>query len=125
LVVLDGTYSVLATTTGSAAFVYEALPSTQTNIYADVDVDMVSSQGTSNLLRLRASGGSSIVGLNAQKSGRIVVKDFFTTKSVRSSAASIGTGSWHDLQLHARINGFASTVEVWLDGSRVSDLSGT
>ena len=44
------------------------------------------------------------------------------TASNTVSAATIGAG-WHVLELHLGINGTASTVEVWLDGTRVDDLS--
>jgi hypothetical protein len=32
---------------------------------------------------------------------------------------------WHVLELHLRVSGATSLVEVWLDGALVSDLSGT
>ena len=40
------------------------------------------------------------------------------------SVTGVSGSAWHELQLHARVNGKASTTEVWLDGARVDDLSG-
>ena len=123
-VVFDGSWAGRATTTGPAVDVYKALPSAQSDLYADVHVKLISGRGTVHSLRFVTATGMPVVGLAMKPSGQLILRDFITKTSVTSTITAT-PASWHDFQLHATVNGAASTAEVWLDGAKVTSLSGT
>jgi hypothetical protein len=47
------------------------------------------------------------------------------TGATRTSATAIAMGQWYTAQVHLRVNGTNSEIEVWLDGLRVDALSKT
>jgi hypothetical protein len=74
-----------------------------------------------NLLRLRDAAGVSIGYLYVSTGGKLAFhNDTLNTNTV--STTSVGLG-WHALELHLGIGGTTGTVEVWLDNTRIADLS--
>ncbi|MDP9329997.1 MAG: hypothetical protein M3P11_05065 [Actinomycetota bacterium] len=122
-VVFDGSWAGRATTTGPPAYVSKTLAPTRANVYADVHVDLLGASGTVQLLRLCKPKGGQIVGVWASKNGTLVLRDYVTGVSY-TSTSSIARGTWHELQLHAGINGTSSQVDVWLDDVKLG-ISGT
>lgn len=125
-VVFAGARAGRATTTGAAAYAYTNLSSAQANIYLKTQIHVVSANGTTPVLRLRQAGaGTNIVSLNMNKNGALVRKNHVTGTQNATSATKLVKGGWHELQMHASINGASGVFEVWLDGVRVNDISGT
>src|SRR5438552_7161260 len=82
---------------------------------------MKSQSGQVNLLRLRDAAGNSLGYVYVSAGAQLGFHDDATLANT-SSAATVGAG-WHVLELHLGINGAAGTVEVWLDNTRIADLS--
>lgn len=106
------------------ALAFKTLGSTQSELYFDAHVNLVSMGGSNTvLLRLRAAGGSPLASLNVNSSGKLWVKNH-VSGTKRTSATVMSSGAWHELQLHARI-GDPGLIEVWFDGTQLSDLTVT
>ena len=119
-----GSYAVEANTTNGGTYAKETLPGTYTDAYARIAF-LVKSQGaTLNMLRLRDSGGASIgyLYLTTTAGGQLAFHNDATSANTLSATVP-SQNVWHVLELHLSINGASSTVEVWLDGALVSDLS--
>jgi hypothetical protein len=84
------------------------------------------SQGANGvtLLGLRTSTGAALASVNATAAGKLTLYSGVAAKTI-TSTTSISKGVWHELELHGRIAGAASTVDVWLDGVPVAALSKT
>jgi phospholipase C len=124
-VVFEGLRAGRATTTGSPVYASKALSSTRTNLYADAWVNLVSAAAGFEFLKFMTSAGAGIVGVGIKKWGSLVLWNNTLKTTRTSTTAKIGKNAWHEVQLHASIGGASSQVEVWLDGSKVDDLSGT
>jgi hypothetical protein len=47
------------------------------------------------------------------------------TGTTTTSTTTMSMNAWHTLELHVVVNGTTSTVEVWLDGTKITALSKT
>jgi hypothetical protein len=121
----SGTWAARATSTGSPVYAYQTLFPTQNDLYSDVFFKIIS-QGNQHvgLVRFRTSSVGAIFSIMRKNDGRLLYYNEITGAST-TSATSISTGAWHELKIHGRINGTAGLVEVWLDGTRLSDVSKT
>jgi hypothetical protein len=63
----------------------------------------------------------SIAYLFVNTSGKLGLRNDVNATTL-TSTTSVGSG-WHALEFHIVINGASSTTEVWLDGTRINDLS--
>ncbi|MDT4945616.1 MAG: hypothetical protein QOH14_2349, partial [Pseudonocardiales bacterium] len=119
--VRSGSFAAEGTTAAGNTFAKKTLPATYTDAYARVGF-LVKSQGAQvTLLRLRdtPTGNGGYLYLTA--AGKLAFRsDALTTGSV--SAVGPGAG-WHVLELHLRVSGVSSSVDTWLDGAAVSDLT--
>jgi hypothetical protein len=84
-VVFAGSWAGRATTTGPAVDVYKALPSAQSDLYADVHVELITGRGTIHFLRFVTATGTPIVGLAMTQPGQLILRDFITKTSVTST----------------------------------------
>jgi len=108
---------------GGSAYAQATLPSSLSEAYVQTAVKVVSAPGGApTLLRLLTGSGSAIVSLKTDSSGRLILKNN-AVSGTRTSATTLSSGTWHVVQLHAFVNGTGSLVEVWLDGTQVSDLT--
>jgi hypothetical protein len=123
-VVHGGTYAGRATSPGgTSSFAFKTLSATQADLYLDAWVNLLSAGGSNTiLLRLRTGGGSSLVTLSVNSSRKLWVKNH-VAGTKKTSATALPTG-WHELQLHARV-GDSPLIEVWLDGTQLTDLTVT
>ncbi|MEP7105387.1 MAG: hypothetical protein ABI838_06050, partial [Chloroflexota bacterium] len=96
----------------------------QTDLYARAQVFVSARSTGADLLGFRLRSGTAIVTLGTSASGNLYYRNGINA-SVASSATSLGTGSWHEIRLHVKVSGATSQVEVWLDGTPVTDLSRT
>jgi hypothetical protein len=119
--VRSGAFAADGSTTAGSTFAKKTLPTTYTDAYARVGF-LVKSQGAQvTLLRLRdtPTGNGGYLYLSA--AGRLAFRsDALATGTVSATAPGPG---WHSLELHLNVNGVSSSVDTWLDGVAVSDLT--
>ena len=110
--------------TSTGAFAKKTLGTTYTDAYARVGFE-VKSLGANDvtLLRLRPAPLTSVGYVYVTTQGKLAFRADAAT-SGKASATTVGLG-WHTVEMHLLVNGSSSTVEVWLDGILVSDLSST
>jgi hypothetical protein len=125
-IVFAGARAGRATTSGPGAYAYKDLSPAQGNVYLKTRIRVVSAGGTTPVIRFRqGGGGTNIISLNRNKNGALVRKNHVTASQDATSATTLALNTWYDLQVHALINGTSSVFEVWLNGTLVSDISGT
>jgi chitodextrinase len=123
-VVATGAWAAEQTSTGTATYAQATIAST-TDVYYRLRVYVVSRGANSvNFLKLRTAGSTnaSILGVYVNSSGVLSLRNDAGSQTVYSTVP-VPTGSWHTVQVHAVINGSASSTEVWYDGTRVDALS--
>lgn len=77
---------------------------------------------TTYLQQFRTLNGTSLIGLYISASGRLGYRNILAGTNM-TSAVSINTGVWHEVQFRVRIAGTVSETEVWYDGARFDALS--
>lgn len=121
--VRSGGFAAEGNTTNGNTFAKRTLGATYADGYARLAFDVGSQVSQINLLRLRDGTGVSIGYVYLTTAGQLAFHNDATAGNTIS--AVVPGGGWHVLELHLNVNGVASTVEVWLDGSPVAALSGT
>jgi chitodextrinase/ubiquinone biosynthesis protein Coq4 len=116
-----GSYAVEGNTANGNTVARETLSATYLDAYARVGFEMKSQVSQVNLLRMRDAAGNSLGYVYLSAGGHLGFHDDAT--ATNTSSATVAGPGWHALELHMGINGTAGTVEVWLDGVRVDDLS--
>jgi calcineurin-like phosphoesterase family protein len=89
--------------------------------YARVYFNLKSAASQVNLLRMRAVGSVSLGYAFVTASGQLGWRNDVTATTTMSSTVA-GPG-WHALELHLLVNGTTSISDVWLDGTRLADIS--
>jgi hypothetical protein len=117
----SGTYAVQGNTTNGNTYAKKTLPTNYIDGYGRVYFNLVSYSSQVNLLRYRTSADVSIAYLFVNTSGKLGLRNDVSAITF-TSTTSVGSG-WHAVEFHVVINGASSTTEVWLDGTRVNDLS--
>lgn len=74
------------------------------------------------LARFLTPAGAPLVRLFVTESGRLAIQMFQET--LRPSSISVEQVRWHEAQVHIRVAGAQSVIEVWFDGVLVGELSG-
>ena len=122
--VFGGVWAGRATVSGAPGYVSKTLSSPLPDVYLDTRVNVLSSSGTTRLLRMRTAAGGGLVSLRISTSGKLTIRND-VTGTVPASSTKMTKGAWHELQLHVLVNGASSAIEVWLDAVRISGLSFT
>jgi hypothetical protein len=122
--VFAGTWAGRATVAGAPGYASATLASPLPNVYLDTRVNVLSSSGTTRILRMRTASGAGLVSLRISANGKLSIRND-VTGTVPASSIKMSKGAWHELQLHVLVNGASSGIEVWLDGTRISALSFT
>ncbi len=120
-----GSFAAQANTTTGATYAKKTLPSTYTDAYSRVFVNLQSASSQVNLLRHRTAADASLAYVFVTASGQLGVRNDVAGTTTTSSAAILPGSGWHEVELHTIVNGTSSTIEVWLDGVRVDALSTT
>ncbi len=121
-----GTYGAQAASSGtSAAYAARSLSAPAGEIYLRAYV-YVRSQGANNvtLLQVANGSGSPIAHVFINSAYQLGLRDDYAL-TTSQSATALSPGTWHVLELHIKVNGTASSTDVYLDGSAVPALSGT
>ena len=106
------------------SFATKALTDPQSTIFYRTKFRIDSQASVTNLLRLQNGTGTPILSVFSSASRNLMVRNDFTNSNLWSPK-TLGLGAWHDLQVRASVADASSEVEVWLDGERVGQLSGT
>ncbi|MEP6759359.1 MAG: PQQ-dependent sugar dehydrogenase [Actinomycetota bacterium] len=122
--VFTGSYAARAISTGAATFASEQLSFTQPELYDRFRFKVID-QGANNVTlgKFRSAAGDAILALYRSGSGALCLRNEATASSF-CSATRPSIGVWHSVQIHARVGGSGRTA-VWLDGTKLADLSGT
>ena len=117
----SGTSAADGNTVTGATFAKKTLAATYPDAYARVAFRMNSQSSQVTLLRLRdtPAGNGGYIYLTA--GGKLGFRSDAQLTGTTSSVVPV-TG-WHVLELHLLVNGASSKVEVWLDGTPVTELT--
>ncbi len=116
-----GAFAAEGVTAGTTAFAKRTVTTTCTDCYARVAFEVKSQTSQVTLLRLRDTPTGKGGFLFLTSTGKLAFRSDALTSATTSSVSPVP--GWHVLELHLKINGAASAVEVWLDGSAVPDLT--
>jgi parallel beta-helix repeat protein len=112
---------------GTTAYAVKQLATGRTNLYYRARILIVGGKpSTVDVLRFRTAGtpGASILTVNYTDKKKLGYRNDVTGTSVVSTT-TLNTGVWYEVKAHVVINGAASQVEVWVNGTKVTQLSGT
>jgi len=115
-------YGAEESSVGTPTFAYEALPGAYTELWAQAWVYVNSQSTSANLIGWRGSNGGSIINLYLSQTGKLSLRNNVGSITTPSTTV-MPAGSWHQVVLHALINGTSSNVDVSLDGTAVPDLA--
>ncbi len=120
--VANGTWAARSTTTGQLAFASRTLAQSQSEVFFQAQVKLISKGASSqvNLMRLNAASGGVRLRLYLTPSGALALKK--SSGSTITSTTTLTSGAWHELQLRLLV-GQPGQSEVWLDGVRIAALS--
>lgn len=71
-------------------------------------------------VRRTGTGGGTVLLVGLNKAGKLIARNVVQARTY-SSTITVAAGSWHDLQLHARV-GATGRFDVVLDGAPVGNL---
>jgi hypothetical protein len=119
----SGSFAAEGNTTVGATYAKKTLPSTYADGYSRVSFSLLSASSQVNLLRLRTAADSSLGYVFVTATGQVGLRnDVGATTTMSSAVAAPGSG-WHTVELHMVVNGAGSSIEVWLDGTKLADAS--
>ena len=117
-----GTWAAQGNTTNGATYAKKQLPATYSDGSLRAYVYLTSYASQVNLLRYRTSTDGSLGYVFVNTAGKLSLRNDVGAVTT-TSATTFTTGTWHSLELRVIVNGSSSSSEVWLDGSRIDDLS--
>jgi uncharacterized repeat protein (TIGR01451 family) len=124
-VVFAGSWAARATGTDTASFATKQLATTESNLYVETRFHIVSQSTNANFLRFRTAAGAARLSVFVNSNGRLGYRNDVTGVSSTGLSTSISPGTWHTVQVHVLVNGASSQTEVWLDGTKIDELSKT
>jgi hypothetical protein len=119
--VRSGSFAAEGATTNGATYAKKTLPATYGDGFGRVYFNLKSASSQVNLLRFRTAADGSLGYLFVTPTGQVGLRNDVAATTTMSSAVA-GAG-WHAIELHMTVHGTGSTIEVWLDGVRLSDIS--
>ncbi len=118
-----GTWAAQGNTTNGATYAKKTLSTTYTDGYFRIYFYLAPGYTSQvNVLRYRTAADGSLGYLFVTTAGKLALRNDVGAVTT-TSATSVASGAWHALELHLTTNGSASSTEVWLDDTRVTDLS--
>jgi YD repeat-containing protein len=108
-----------------AAFAAKTLPVAVSGVWMRERVQVPKGKlAVTDVLRLRTAAGADLLALYYDANGRLGVRND-TRATQTGSATAMTQAAWHQVAVHLVVQGATSTVEVFLDGARLNDLSKT
>ena len=74
-------------------------------------------------MRFRTAAGAPILTILRRNDSKLAY--FNEVTRTTKAGPAVSSGAWHDLEVHVLVNGNSSLVEIWIDGTKVSQLSKT
>ena len=118
----SGGFAAEGNTTNGATYAKKTITATRDG-YARLYFNVKSAASQVNLLRMRATGGVSLGYAFVTATGQLGWRNDVTATTTMS--ALVVSPGWHSLELHMLTNGAASINEIWVDGTRMADVSST
>lgn len=119
-IVLQGAYAARGTSTSQATYARATLPAPQSDVYFRTYVYIASqSANTVYIMRCRTAQDKSILGVYVNESGRIGYRNDVSGLST-TTATTASKNAWHEVVLHAKVNGSSGQVELWFDGTLIA-----
>jgi Polysaccharide lyase len=119
-----GSWAGRATTSGTPAYAYKTLSTPLPELYYDGRFEVISqASSTASLVRFRTAAAGPILTIFRRANNKLAYVNELTGQT--SIGPAVSAGAWHELEVHVLVNGGASLVEVWLDGTRVNSMSKT
>jgi hypothetical protein len=118
-----GTYAAEGNTTNGQTHAYKLLGTAYQNLYYRTYFEVKSQGASFTLMGVQASSVSLIAHIQMANNGKLQLINDIAHGSTMGPAVSLNT--WHSLELHVIVSGTSSTIEVWLDGSYVSNFATT
>ncbi len=112
---------------GTTAYAVKQLGTARTDLYYRARILIVGGKPSIvDVLRFRTAGnpGASILTVNYTDKKKLGFRNDVAGTSVVSTT-TLSTGVWYDVKAHVVVNGTSSLVEIWLNGTKVTDLSKT
>jgi outer membrane biosynthesis protein TonB len=124
-----GAWAARGTSTGSATYARQSLPTAQSDLFYRIRFRIVSQDpaSTVSLMKLRTASDVSLLTLSVTGAGNLGVRNDVAGLP-HTSRQTVTRGVWHEVQVHLHTdaaNPSAGQVEVWYDGVLVPDLSAT
>jgi chitodextrinase len=122
----SGLWAAQATSNkGTVDYAVKQLPGTYSTLYYRVRFKMQNGKkDTVDVLSLRTAGDASLFGLRYDVNRRLASINYVTGVSTTSTTV-LAVGTWYELKVRLTVNGLASQVEVWLNGTKIAALSKT
>jgi Glycosyl hydrolase family 26 len=121
----SGAFAARATGSGTGRYATNVLGAQYSELFYRMSFNILSQGPNSVYLgRFRTSSHAGIASLYVRGDGKLSVYVDVTRASVTSST-SVSRGVWHSAELHVRVAGSSSLIEVWLDGAQVAALTST
>ena len=117
-VVHGGAWAARLEAAGAPAYLRRTLGTTPSEIYARTFFSVQARSTQATLLALLAPDRRPILRVGSAFRGTPVQDRRSKRDQKTLSVTGVSGSAWHELQLHARVNGKVSTTEVWLDGVR-------
>ncbi|HMJ00417.1 MAG TPA: metallophosphoesterase [Gaiellaceae bacterium] len=123
-----GSWAGRATSSGNGnatAYAYKNFNTTVSELYYDARFNVISQGSTTSasVVRFRTSAVGAILSMLRRSDNKLAYYNEVT--GVTTVGPTVSAGAWHELEVHVRINGASSLIEVWLDGTMISAMSKT
>lgn len=119
----NGTKGVRAKGIGTPAYATHGVAA-QTELYDAFRFNIAAQGGTSlYLARMRTPAGTGIASLYVRGDRKLSVLVDAAGGASKISSVTVSRNAWHTAQLHVRVAGSSSLIEVWLDGTKVGALT--
>jgi parallel beta-helix repeat protein len=123
--VRNGSWASRATTVSPAVWAYKQLDADHVELYYRIRFKIVqTSSSTLNVVKLRTSAGTSMLGIYRSSTGKLGYRNDIAGVSIGSSTP-VPIGVWHEVQVRVRVDGASGETETWFDGARIAALSKT
>ncbi len=116
-----GSFAVEGATTNGGTYAKKTLPAAYGDGFGRLYFNVKSASSQVNLLRFRTAADGSLGYLFVTPTGQVGLRNDVAATTTMSSAVA-GAG-WHSIELHMTVNGTGSSIEAWLDGVRLGDVS--
>ena len=118
-----GSWAAQGSTTNGATYAKKLLATTYTDGYFRSYVYLAAGYSSQvNLLRYRTAADGSLGYLFVTTAGKLALRNDVGAVTT-TSATGFSSASWHSVELRVVVSGTTSASEVWLDGTRINDLS--